>query len=113
MKKLTITLLTLIATALLPTFAYATSEMAFAERGSHCNVATTAIVISAMKADPMEQAVEKAVNSTTDPILASYYRDLYRASPTSSTELFVRSPDPYADAVNLALFGWSEPDSRC
>ena len=52
------------------------------------------------------------VNSTTDPVLASYYRDLYSESAAFPTEQFVRAPDPYVDAITLALYGSVEPDSR-
>jgi len=106
--------LTLIAAALLPTFAYASTEMISAERGPHCNLATTTVVIVTddKKSDPYEEAVVAAVNSTADPVLASYYRDLYYPSPASATETFVRTPDPYVDAISMALYGSVQPDSQ-
>ena len=106
--------LTLIAAALLPTFASASTEMMSAERGPHCNLATTTVVIvtADKKSDPYEEAVVAAMNSTSDPVLASYYRDLYYPSPASATETFVRTPDPYVDAISMALYGSVEPDSQ-
>lgn len=116
MKKLNKTFLTLIAAALLPTFAYAGTDMisTSSERGPHCNFATTAVVVANMdkKADPLQEIVDAAVNSTADPVLASYYRDLYRAPASFRTVQFVRTPDPYADAINIALYGLTEPDAR-
>jgi len=123
--KLNITFLTLIAAALLPNFAYAhpsahsdtemtSAEMISAERGPHCDLATTTVTMADMakKTDPMEKAVNEAVNSTDDPVLASYYRDLYLAPIQHRTVEFVRMPDPYVDAISLALYGSVEPDSR-
>lgn len=123
--KLNIISLTLIAAALLPNFAYAhpgahsgtemtSAEMISAERGPHCDLATTTVTIAGMdkKADPMEDAVNEAVNSTADPVLSSYYRDLYFAPIQHRTVEFVRMPDPYVDAISLALYGSVEPDSR-
>lgn len=108
--------LTLIAAALLPAFAYAGTDMisASSERGPHCNLVTTTIVVANMdkKADPLEEAVNAALNSTADPVLASYYRDLYRAPASFKTVRFVRTPDPYVDAISMALYGSIEPDSR-
>jgi len=108
--------LTLIAAALLPTFTYAGTDMisdSF-ERGVYCKYAntTTAVVIADMKADPLEEAVNEAVNSTTDPVLASYYRDLYRAPASYQTVEFIRMPDPYVDAISMAMYGSVEPDSE-
>lgn len=101
-----------IAAALLPCFSYADTDNISAsfERGLHCDLTTTTVVIAdkGKKADPMKAAIDAMVNSTTDPVLASYYRDLYRED-SFPTEQFVRAPDPYADAVNLALYGWVEP----
>ena len=110
--KTIVTSLVLLAAALLPTYSIASTETISAERGPHCNIATTTIVIGEAKADPMEQEVNALVNSTTDPVAASYYRDLYRAPGSYDTEQFVRAPDPYVDAITLALYGTVEPDSR-
>ena len=105
--------LLLIGAALLPSPGFAGTEPISATRGHHCNIATSVTVSNAAgKADPMEQEINALVNSTTDPVLASYYRDLYRAPASSSTVTFVRTPDPYVDAISLALFGTVEPDSR-
>lgn len=131
MKPNIISLL-LVAAALLPNFAYAhpgtdhpgtgmtsaemasAEEMISAERGPHCNLATATVVIAGMdkKDDPIEEAVNHAVNSTADPVLASYFRDLYLAPIQHRTMTFVRTPDPYVDALSLALRGSVEPDSR-
>ncbi len=113
--KFTTISLALIAAALLPSLANATgTETMSSTRGSHCNLATATVTIVATdkKPDPMEQKVEAAVDSTADPVLASYYRDLYRASPSYATETFVRTPDPYVDAISMALYGSVEPDSQ-
>lgn len=112
--KLTITSLALIAAALLPTSAHAGTEMMSGERGPHCltDIKTVMIVDMNKNADPMEEAVNAAVNSTDDPVLASYYRDLYRAPTSSRTVQFARVPDPYVDAITIALYGSPEPDSR-
>lgn len=114
--KLTKSLVALIAAALLPTLAYAGLDtISGFERGVYCNLATTTtttVVIEESKPDPYEMAVVEAMNSTADPVLASYYRDLYYPSPSSETQTFVRTPDPYVDAISLALYGSVEPDSR-
>lgn len=115
--KLYLTLLALIAAALLPTSAYADAArmpMISAERGPHCTSATTTVMIVAMnmKPDPMEEAVNAAIDSTTDPVLASYYRDLYRAPASYKTVEFVRMTDPYTEAITVALYGSTEPASR-
>lgn len=108
--------LTMVAAASLPTCAYAGTEMISAgfERSVHCNLSTTTVVIvdTVKEFDPMEAAVKVAVNSTDDPVLASYYRDLYRAPTSKKTMKFVRKPDPYVDAISIALYGSAEPDSR-
>lgn len=112
--KPNLTSLILCAAALVSTLAYAGPEMMPAERGSHCSLAATTITITDMdkKADPMEMAVNEAVESTADPVLASYYRDLYRAPASFPTVKFDRTADPYVDALSLALHGSVEPDSR-
>lgn len=116
--KLYITLLALIAAALLPTSAYADAErmsaMMYGESGPHCTTATTTVMIVAMdnKADPMEEEVNAAIHGTTDPVLASYYRDLYRAPASYKTMEFVRMTDPYTEAITIALYGPAEPASR-
>ena len=104
--------LTLIAAALLPTFAYAGMDT-ISTSGSHCNRAaiTTTVTVAERKADPIEQEVNNLVNSTDDPVLASYYRDLYTAPIQRETIDFVRTPDPYVDALSMAFYGSVEPDS--
>lgn len=109
-------LLSLIAAALLPTFAFAGTDMisASGERGRHCDFSTATVVVvdNAKKFDAMEMAVNAMVNTTDDPVLASYYRDLYRAPASYKTAKFVRTPDPLVDAISLALHGSVEPDSQ-
>ena len=104
--------LTLIAAALLPTFAFADMDT-ISTGGSHCNRAaiTTTVAAAESKADPMEVAVNNLVNSTDDPVLASYYRDLYTAPIQREAIDFVRVPDPYVDALSMAFYGSAEPDS--
>ena len=110
--------LALIAAAFLPTYSCAEldtiSISASFERGLHCNLSTitSTVVIAGTNSDPMEKEINALVNSTTDPVLASYYRDLYRGSPSPQTVQFARVPDPYVDAITLALYGWVQPDSR-
>lgn len=112
--KFAITSLTLIAAASLPAFSYAETESMSAERGPHCvlSVATETNNNWEPKSDPMEVAVNELVESTADPVLASYYRDLYMAPVLHDTVTFVRTPDPYVDALSLAFYGTVEPDSR-
>lgn len=110
--KTAITFLTLVAAASLSSLSYASPEMISPDRGHYCDVVSNTIVIGDIKADPMEQQVNALVNSTSDPVLASYYRDLYRADATFPTEQFVTRPDPYVEAITLALYGTVEPDAR-
>lgn len=119
MKKLTVTSLTLIAAALLPTFTHADNrEMISAsfERGLPCNLAATTTTIvtgnPTNKADPIEETVNELVSGTNDPVLASYYRDMYMAPISREAVTFVRTPDPYVDAISMALYGTVEPDSQ-
>lgn len=110
--KFTITSLTLIAAALLP--ASAGAETMSRERGSHCltDIKTVMIVDINRQADAMEEAVNAMVNGTDDPVLASFYRDLYRAPASYATVRSVRTSDPLVDAISIALYGSAEPDSR-
>lgn len=112
--KHTITSLTLIAAALLPASAYAGAETMSGKRGSHCltDIKTVMIVDMNKQADAMEEAVNAMVRSTDDPVLASYYRDLYRAPTSFKTVQFVRAPDPIVDAIAIALYGSAQPGSR-
>lgn len=107
--------LILIAAALLPTFAYAGDRIsASPEGGLYCNRAATTVVIAAMdkKADPMEDAVNAMVDSTDDPVLASYYRDLYYAPAPYKAMKFVWAPDAYEEAVHIALFSPTKLEAR-
>lgn len=109
-NKTVLTSFIVIFAALVPTFSYAD-----AERAAPCNVetATTAAVVADKdKTDAMEDRVNELVNSTEDPILASYYRDLYNAPASLSSVTFVRVPDPYVDALSKAFYGAVEPDSQ-
>lgn len=110
------TFLTLIAAALLPTCAYAGTDIISAsfERGLPCNLYTTTVVIADVvkESDPMEAEINAAIKGTDDPVLASYYRDLYRAPNPQRIMQFVSMPDPYLDAVNAALYGSTDPNSR-
>lgn len=110
--KFALTSLTLIAAASLPAFAGA--ETMSRERGPHCNSATATVVIVDMnkKTDPLEEAFNTVVNNTSDPVLASYYRDLYRAPASYRTVRSVRTSDPLVDAISIALYGSVEPASR-
>lgn len=117
--KLAITSLTLIAAASLPAFANAGTETTYtemmsAERGPHCVITSATVTNNGVekKSDSMEIAVNSLVDSTADPVLASYYRDLYMAPIPRDTVTFVRTPDPYVDALSLAFYGTVEPDSR-
>ncbi|MFZ2302974.1 MAG: hypothetical protein WAW10_14015 [Gallionella sp.] len=108
--------LILIAAALLPNFAYAGTDRisASSEGGRYCNLATTTVVIADMdkKADPMEDAVNAMVDSTDDPVLASYYSDLYHAPAPFKAMEFVWAPDAYEEAVHIALLDPATPEAR-
>ncbi len=110
--KTAITLLTLAAAAMLPNLSFAGTDRISAQPGHYCDVVTNTIVIGDIKPDPMEQKVDALVASTNDPVLQSYYRDLYRADASFPTEQFVTRPDPYVEAITLALYGSVEPDAR-
>ncbi|HYR06036.1 MAG TPA: hypothetical protein VEP71_05070 [Gallionella sp.] len=107
--------LILVAAALLPAFARASTDAVATslKHGLSCEAALSTVVITqkiaGKKADPIEDEVNASVDSTADPVLASYYRDLYRA-PTSlyESEQFARAPDPYMDAISIALWGKTE-----
>ena len=110
-------IVTLIAAALLPASVYASTDeitTGFEQgmyRGMYCEPSASTVVIAkeaAAKTDPMEEEVVALVNGTSDPVLASYYRDLYRAPATFDTVEFVRTPDPYMDAISIALWGKTE-----
>lgn len=101
--------LILVAAALLPAFAHAGADTTSFEHPLSCGASQSTVVITAAKkADPMEDEVNALVDSTADPVLASYYRDLYRTLPSFETEQFVRMPDPYMDAISIALWGETE-----
>ena len=101
--------LILIAAALLPNVANAAMDSISADSklSAHCDLVTNTVVITGQNKqfDPIEKEINAMLSSTNDSVLASYYRDLYRASATFHNEWFVRSADPYADAVNTALHG--------
>jgi hypothetical protein len=117
--KLNKSALTLIVAALLPASVYAGTDAVNTsfERGMlYCEaVASTTVIPSevatAKKADPLEDEINAAINSTSDPVLASYYRDLYRAPAVFGTAEFVRAPDPLVDAISVALYGTTERGS--
>lgn len=108
--------LILIAAALLPNFAYAGTDRisASSEGDQYCNRAATTVVIASMdkKANPTEDAVNAMVDSTDDPVLASYYRDLYHAPDTFKAMSFVWAPDAYEEAVHIALFAPAMSEAR-
>lgn len=115
--KLNKSTLTLVAAALLPVSVYAgtdeftTSFERGMYRGMYCEPSASTVVIAkeaAAKTDPMEDGVNALVNGTSDAVLASYYRDLYRAPATFGVAEFVRTPDPYMDAISIALWGKTE-----
>lgn len=100
------TLLTLIAaTLLLPTFAYAGMDRISTgfESGAHCVVTTELTAMIDKKPDAIEDEINAIVNSTDDPVLASYYRDLYHAPAPSRSMKFVWAPDAYEQAVHVAV----------
>ena len=107
---------TLIAAALLPASVYASADeitTGFERgmyRGMYCEPSASVVITleAAAKTDPMENEVNALVNGTSDPVLASYYRDLYRAPAAFETVEFVRTPDPYMDAISIALWGKTE-----
>lgn len=103
-------LLTLIAAALLPTFAYAATDLTSVgeESGPICIVTTKSLPSMHEIADPMEKRITELVNSTSDPVLASYYRDMYRATTSYSRVKFTVMLDPYLNALISALYGPEE-----
>lgn len=113
--KLNHTLLTLITAALLPTAAYASTDEISAGSGlsSFCN-STISMETAVLrdKTDPAEDEINTLVSNTDDPILASYYLDFYHWPDPVKSMQFSTAPDPYLDAVTLALFGPAEMKSR-
>lgn len=109
-------ILALIAAALLPTFAYAGTDMVSAglESDLVCKYVTATKSTPDMNKvdDPVEGEITAWVNSTNDPILASYYRDM-RFPPISYTTVkFTATPDPYLDALILAFYGPAELEEQ-
>lgn len=119
--KLNHTLLTLISAALLPTAVYASSDeiSASPELNSTCSSSIT-MEVAVPRDYPflvgLEQLEEGEINTlvskTDDPILASYYLDFYHWPDPVRSMQFSNAPDPYLDAVTLALFGPTEVKSR-
>lgn len=103
--KLNKLVLTLTAAALLPTFAYAsTDEIAASfERDLYREPVNTVAVIAG-ETDPLTDVFNAALYGTTDPILASFERDLYR-EPVNTTAVIGREADPLADMFYKALWG--------
>lgn len=103
--KLNKLVLTLAAAALLPTFAYAsTDEIAASfERDLYREPVNTAAVVAG-EADPLANMFNAALYGTTDPVLASFERDLYR-EPVSTTAVIGGEADPLADMFYTALYG--------
>lgn len=110
-------ILALIVAALLPAFAYAGTDAVTTsfERGLlFCEpVSSTMSGMEAAipkKSDPIEDEVNALVNSTSDPVLASYYRDLYRA-PFAFDEgvRLARENDPIEDEINMAVNSTGDP----
>ncbi|MDH4284282.1 MAG: hypothetical protein OEV35_03095 [Gallionellaceae bacterium] len=119
--KLNHTLLTLITAALLPTAAYASTDKISASQESSSTCSSTITMESAVPRDypfmvELEHLEEGEINTlasnTDDPILASYYLDFYHWPDPVRTMQFSNAPDPYLDAVTLALFGPTEMKSR-
>ena len=119
--KLNHTLLTLITAALLPTVAYASTD----EISANPELSSTCSTTITMEADVprdypflvgLEQLEEGEINTlasnTDDQILASYYLDFYHWPDSVRSMQFSNAPDPYLDAVTLALFGPTEVKSR-
>lgn len=110
--------LTLITAALLPASVHAGTDSTTTgfERGLlSCEPAAFTVVITkeigTAKADLLEDEVNALVNRTSDPVLASYYRDLYRTPAIFEIAEFIMTPDPYMDAISIALWGKTERDT--
>lgn len=121
--KLHHTLLTLIAAALLPTAAYASTDKISAsnEAISTCNTTITMEVTADRGiANPFmvelaqleKEEINTLVSNTDDPVLASYYLDFYHWPDPVRSMQFSNAPDPYLDAVTVALYGPAEMKSR-
>ena len=119
--KLNHTLLTLITAALLPTATYASTDKISASPEVSSTCSSTITMESAVPRDypfmvELEHLEEGEINTlasnTDDPILASYYLDFYHWPDPVRTMQFSNAPDPYLDAVTLALFGPTEMKSR-
>ncbi len=107
-----ITVSTFVVAALLPGLARASTDAISAEGGHYCNSVANTIVIGEVKPNPMARQIDALANGTSDQVLQSYYRDLYREPGSFSTEQFVTTPDPYVEAITFALYGSAEPGAR-
>ena len=112
--KLNKTLLTLIAAVLLPAAAYASTDDTSADSlSSSCSSTITMETAIPKNKVSLEEAIINALaNNTDDPVLASYYLDFYHWPDSVRSMQFSNAPDPYLDAVTLALFGPTEVKSR-
>ncbi len=119
--KLNHTLLTLITAALLPTAAFASNDeiSAIPELSSTCS-STITMETAVPREHPFivklehleEGEINTLVSKTDDPILASYYLDFYHWPDSVRSVQLSNAPDPYLDAVTVALFGPAEMKSR-
>lgn len=96
--------LTLTAAALLPSFAHAGVDVASFERDLQGGAAIESVVLARAGAvDPLVNAINAALNGTSDPVLASFERDLYRTPSATPAMLLAGEVDPLTRAVNVAL----------
>lgn len=108
--------LTLIAAALLPTFAFAATDEVVAsfERDLQRGVTVETPMVANAGTDPLVNAISTALYREEDAVVASFNRGLYGAAtaiqtaenaPTVQSE---GAADPLVDAISVALYGKNE-----
>ncbi|MBI5658902.1 MAG: hypothetical protein HZC43_04980 [Nitrosomonadales bacterium] len=99
--------LTLIAAALLPTFANAGSDAVVTSFERGLLDGATIVTAAVAEADPLDNFYS-ILNTKVDAVAASFERDLYR-DPIPATTMIAGAADPLADIFNAALHGTADP----
>jgi hypothetical protein len=102
--------LTLIAAALLPTFAFAATDEVVAsfERDLQRGVTVETPMVANAGTDPLVDAISTALYREEDAVVASFNRGLYGAASTIQTVENDSAADPLVDAISVALYGKNE-----
>jgi len=107
--KFKISIFSLAAVALLPSFSFASTDEITAsfERDLQHTVAVQVVAEAKVEADPLS-LINTTLNTEVDAVVASFERDQYREPTTVSLLASNEMTDPLVNAINIAFYGQSD-----